>query len=364
MNEAAHPQGRRRPVARLVAALASAHLTVLCLLWMGVLTVWGTLAQTNPHVGLHGATRRFFHSWFFAGPAGLPLPGMSGTSVLFLLNLIASMATRLRRDRRHAGLWLTHAGLVVLLAGAALARALSREAVLVLAEGEQSDVAVSETEWELAVIRPRPDGGRTVEAYPLRRSTARTRLPLGGSLTAEIRAIWPSIEPPARLPVAPADIRPRSSIDPRRALPAVHLVIGGEAAVLLGEGQGLAVPLPDKREVYLQLRRERHPLPVAIRLLDFEKKFHPNSRVPRSFSSRIEVTVGERAREVVIAMNRPFRHGAFAFYQSSYMEPPDGKEATVLAVAENHARPLPYAATGIIFGGMCVHYLTRRREPS
>ncbi len=133
----------------------------------------------------------------------------------------------------------------------------------------------------------------------------------------------------------------------------------------MGEGEALALGPPvgaDPASVYVQLRRARHPLPFAIRLLDFEKAFHPNTRVPRSFRSRVEVTEDGRAREVVISMNRPLLRGAFALYQSPYMDAPDGREISVLAVSENHFRPAPYLATALMALGMAAHYLRPRRS--
>jgi len=345
--------------------IASPRLTVGVLLWMCVLTVWGTIAQADPAVGLYGATRRFFHSWFFRAPGGLPLPGGAATAALALLHLAASMATRLGPFRRRPGLWITHGGLAILIGGGLAAGRLSRDATLALAEGETASAAVSETEWELALVRRRADGGRDVEAWPLRSIRPGFRWTVNGMAEPlVVEAVFRSVEPPGGVSeVRPADLRPTARpADPRRALPAMVVRVGRETGVLVGEGQGLELPTTDARRPALLLRRERRPLPFTIRLIDFEKKLHPNTQMPRSFVSRVEVTEGGSRREVTISMNRPLRRGQWAVFQSSYMEPAGGPEISVLAVSENHVRLLPYLATVVMLAGMIVHYARPRED--
>jgi len=129
------------------------------------------------------------------------------------------------------------------------------------------------------------------------------------------------------------------------------------------------------REAELTLREgERAPLPtfgepltaapVTIKLLDFNKTFHPNSRIPKSFSSRIEVDVQGAVREVEVAMNRPFRYQRYTVYQASYAESDDGRESSTFAVTRTYGRALPYVASLITFLGLAIHLVTsplRRR---
>lgn len=356
----------RSRVQACVRGCADPRITVAGLLWLGVLTVWGTLAQANPAVGLHGATQRFFHSWLVRGPFGIPLPGMMGSCAALSVHLLASMFTRLRG--RSVGLWITHLGLLLMMAGAFWTRHFARETIIVLAEGERTAVSLSETAWELAVIRPLPDGAREVTAHPWERLAAGGRIGLPGGLgELVIERVDRSVDT-AGLPRRPAPEDLRSApvpADPRRALAGVVVRVGGDRIALIGEGDALALGPPvgaDPASVYVQLRRARHPLPFAIRLLDFEKAFHPNTRVPRSFRSRVEVIENGRTREVVISMNRPLLYGAVALYQSSYAEAPDGREISVLAVSENHVRPAPYLATALMALGMAAHCLRPRRS--
>lgn len=351
---------------RALHVLGAPHLTVACLLWFAVLTVWGTLYQADPGHGLHGAVQRFFHSWFFLAGGVVPLPGVQGTSALFLANLFASMLTRFARPSRAIGLWTVHVGLVVLFLGGLLSRRYGRETTLVLAEGEKASMSVSETQWEIAVLTPGEGGRRDVRAYDVRDLRAGRSLAVPGApgpigvvrvlRSAAVSRAAGDTPSPEQVTDAP------TAADPRMNRPAVVLRAGDERLVLLGEGPAAGLRLEGGGEAHLNLRRARLPLPVSVKLIDFEKKFHPNSGIARSFSSRVEVDSGGRAREVTISMNRPYRHGAFTFFQSSYVDTPCGPEVSILAVSENHARLLPYAATLIMFAGMVVHYLPRRRR--
>lgn len=353
------PSGARR----LLLRLASPRITVACLLWLAVLTCWGTVHEAGH--GLYAARERFFHAWLFLAWGWLPLPGMQGTSAVVLLNLAASMLARFRATPRWIGLWIVHAGIFVLLAGSYLARGFGRETVLQLAEGERAQMSVSEAEWELAAW-PAQAGARQVTAWPFADLREGQALAVPGvrdlrvvrrHAHAEIRADATNLDVAALQPSAHAS-------DPARNRPA--LVLGGplgETAVLVGEGPACGVAGDDGGTVILALRRARHPLPVTVRLLDFETKYHPNSSIPRSFSSRVEVEADGVRREVTIAMNRPFRHGAFTFFQSSWSTAPDGREISIFAVSENRGRIVPYAATGLIFVGMLLAYGLRGRDP-
>lgn len=234
--------------------LSNPVLTVACLFLLAALTVCGTIYESRH--GLYAARQLFFGSWFFLAWGVVPVPGVPAVSALLLANLLASMTAWRGGQRRPAGLWLVHAGLVILLVGGFASARWTRDATLTLAEGEASGVAVSSDE--------------------------------------EARSV---------------------------------------------------------------------PLPVTIRLLDFQKEFYPASAIPKSFTSRLRVETPAGPREVAVSMNKPFRYGGFTFYQASYEDRADGREASTLAVSENRARFLPYVATVVIFAGLAIHFMRRvKRE--
>lgn len=111
-------------------------------------------------------------------------------------------------------------------------------------------------------------------------------------------------------------------------------------------------------------------LPFALELVDFEKVTHPGTDIPKSFTSRVEISAGGgHSRKAVIAMNRPLRAGGYAFYQSAYAEEEDGAESSTFSVVRNSGRWLPYAASALLFLGLAWHFLAmivrdRNRAPA
>jgi ABC-type transport system involved in cytochrome c biogenesis permease subunit len=104
--------------------------TAVVLVAFLVLTFWGTLAQANAEAaGIPAlvAVDRFFGSYFIWAMGVVPLPAFKSIAVLACVNLVASMAFRMPRGWKNAGLWLMHVALLVLLAGGIVGNEIKRE---------------------------------------------------------------------------------------------------------------------------------------------------------------------------------------------------------------------------------------------
>ena len=101
-------------------------------------------------------------------------------------------------------------------------------------------------------------------------------------------------------------------------------------------------------------RKKRTYLPFSIQLLDFKKVLHPGTEIAKSFSSEINLIENGIPRRVLIQMNEPLRHRGYTFFQSSFIEAPDG-ESTVLAIVKNYGRLFPYISSIIMAIGLLVH---------
>jgi hypothetical protein len=159
---------------------------------------------------------------------------------------------------------------------------------------------------------------------------------------------------------------------PRIGLLLIHygllLLVGGgffiaataqEYTLTLREGESSHVALlgGGEEESVLSGLPRQVPLPVEIKLIDFEKRMHPGTDIPRSFASRVEITAAGVRRQAVISMNRPLRYRDYTFYQSSYSEDANGRESSTLSVVHNAGRWLPYIASILIFLGLACHFL-------
>src|ERR1700747_2787965 len=104
---------------KIVDLITSLKLTIICLAAGMVLIFAGTLAQV--HLGVHEAQQRYFQSWFVWWPAEtnkIPVfPGGHLIGAVLLINLIAAHTKRFRWAWRKLGIHLTHAGLIIMLAG-------------------------------------------------------------------------------------------------------------------------------------------------------------------------------------------------------------------------------------------------------
>ena len=108
----------------------------------------------------------------------------------------------------------------------------------------------------------------------------------------------------------------------------------------------------DTRQVFL--RHKRHMVPFSIELIDFEKKLHPGTNTAKSYQSSVNVIEGTVRRRVDIKMNEPLRNKGFTFYQASFIEGEE-REATVLAVVNNVGWLFPYLSSIIMCLGLLIH---------
>ena len=141
---------------KFLALITSLKLTIACLAAGMVLILAGTFAQV--HFGIHEVQQRYFQSWFVWWPdrsIGFKIPIFPGGHLLgaiLLVNLIAAHARRFRWAWRKLGIHLTHAGLIIMLAGGLFTDLFAVESHMRLAGGEAKNYSEDSQSAELAVI--------------------------------------------------------------------------------------------------------------------------------------------------------------------------------------------------------------------
>src|SRR5438270_10827541 len=141
---------------KLIELITSLKLTIVCLAAGMALIFAGTLAQV--HLGIHEAQQRYFQSFFVWWPpegGGLKFPIFPGGHLIgavLLINLIAAHAKRFRWAWRKLGIHLTHAGLIIMLAGGLFTDLFAVESHVRLANGDTKNYSEDLRETELAVI--------------------------------------------------------------------------------------------------------------------------------------------------------------------------------------------------------------------
>ena len=141
---------------KIVDLITSLKLTIICLAAAMVLIFAGTIAQV--HLGIHEAQERYFQSLFVWWPPegrGFKFPIFPGGHLIgavLLINLIAAHAKRFRWAWRKLGIHLTHAGLIVMLAGGLFTDLFAVESHMRLTNGETKNYSENGRSDELVVI--------------------------------------------------------------------------------------------------------------------------------------------------------------------------------------------------------------------
>ena len=357
---------------RLLKILGSIRLAIVCMILLIVLVFLGTLYQHD--YGLYLSQEKFFYSWivwFDIGGVPVPLlPGGALVMTVFTVCLTISMLVHFTLGWRKAGLWLAHIGVLLMMVGGAYTKMTGIESYLNLAEGQASNLSADYREWEFSLWTGTNEV-RDVYAVDAKAAVgAPVAFPdLGVTLRVDTyhrnaRAMVHKT-PPAGIPFSVSGITElepaRADVDPQKDMPGgiVTLTAGAESRqVLLFSGDELPTPVTvGGREVFVNLRRVRYPLPVLVKLNDFRKETYANSSMAEAFSSQVTVTLDDKLeRDVKIEMNKPFRHLGWTFFQASFTEDGRGQETSTFAVTRNFGRLIPYFATGITFIGMMVHF--------
>jgi len=371
------------------AFFVSLRLTVALLAASIVLIFWATLAQAD--LGVWGVQQKFFHSLFVLERipgSDFPIPVFPGGYLiggLLFVNLLAAQITRFRLTWRKAGIWLTHAGIILLLVGELLSGILQRDDSMMLDAGQTKNYSESERYNELAITDTTDARFDEVVAIP-EEAIAGSRTIQHPKLPFRVvpRLYYPNaiVQPRQDAPdaaAAPADqgAGPQASITPQpltakegeRNLPAACVeLIGpkGSLGTWLVSTTWLAAknlyPMPAQSFSYggrtwtISLRVKRNYLPFSLTLLKFSHDVYPGTTIPKNFSSLVRLG-GEGpapARDILIYMNNPLRHDGLTFFQSGY--DPDKNTVTILQVVRNPGWTLPYIACSLMALGLVLQF--------
>ncbi len=368
-------QPNKNIITMVLKATASLKLTVVCLVILAVLVVWGTVYQADH--GLYQAQQKFFHSWFFLLFGFIPFPGTMLIMFILFFNLVAVMFFRIGFKLAKIGNLITHLGFIVLLVGGFFTFYYSQESILTLKEGETGNMSSSNNLWELAVWEHKT-GQSDADVYAvdtrgLRLGDAIHLEDLGLALQVKeyygnCIAFAGSENAPMATEISNASgIRELKGKSSEKEIE--NNVAGGVFDIIAAPGQSQILLLygddshptaltVNNREYLFSLRKKKFQLPLSLTLVDFTVKFYSNSEIPKSYESKVTIkTEGGVERDVVISMNKPLRYADLTFFQSSYYTAPDGTEYSILAVVKNVGRLLPYFSSIIIFLGLAIHFL-------
>jgi hypothetical protein len=357
-----------------ISGLASAELTLCCILLALALVAVGTVAQVN--MGTFAAQRMYFNSWWIMTDLGdwrIPVfPGGLTVGTLWLANLTASFITRFRF--KDLGIFITHAGLILLLLGQLLTQLLARESMMPIPVGQSRNYSESTRSTELAIIKTSDPAYDEVTAIP------DTRLARGGEIHPPRLPFYLVIRhyyPNAGLAMAPPgpslatqgigtrisvrELPPTSSDEEPNTVTA-YVEVKKEVKTLgvwlvstgLGAPQTFSVDGADYR---LEMRLKRYYYPFTLTLKQFTHDIYPGTDIPKNFASKVWLSNPDKKenREALIYMNHPLRYDRSTFYQASFGE---GDKVSVLQVVHNPASITPYLSCIIVVLGLLIQFLS------
>jgi hypothetical protein len=357
--------------------LTSLKLTIVCLALLMLLVVACTLAQVQ--LGTVAAVNLYMRSflvwWQVPGTSwSLAIfPGGASVGLVLMINLAAAQGQRLERSWKKAGIWVVHAGLILLFVGEFVTGVFQVETQLAIEEGQTVNYVENTRQQELAVIDVTDPAWDEVHAVPEGLLADGGVIPLPGTPVAlRVRRYWenaqlsmpgPGFQPVANMGVgAGVQVQPLRTVsaDDRSNVPAavVEPVAGGRSyGFWLVSGQ-LGAPqqfIHEGRAYSLAMRPRRQYLPYSMTLKKFSHDVYEGTSIPKNFSSLVHLTnpgKGE-SRDVLIFMNQPLRYAGKAFYQASF-----GKNDTlsILQVVENPGWLLPYISCVLVGLGLLIHF--------
>lgn len=367
--------------------ITSLKLTIVCLAAGMVLIFAGTLAQV--HLGIHEAQQRYFQSLFVWWPAegrGIKFPIFLGGHLIgavLLINLIAAHVKRFRWAWRKLGIHLTHAGLIIMLAGGLFTDLFAIESHMRLANGETKNYSEDTRHDELAIIDTTSPDFDQVTAIPesvLRRSHVIRHPSLPFQIVvrnffqnSRLQVIGEgdrSSQPLAdRGPGAQVRVQsvPRATApDDRDVVTAAIEIIpidrpSGSAQESLGTwlvSDELDAPQRFSwkgRNWELTIRPARYYKPYSVTLQKFTHEKYAGTEIPKNFASQVALLDPERAlhRDVLIYMNHPLRYRGETYFQAGFQK---DDSATILQVVHNPSFLAPYVACVVVAAGLLVQF--------
>jgi len=382
---------KERPVFQLVS---SPKLTTLLLCLSMALIFFGTLDQAQ--FGIRRVQALYFQSfvtvwdypdsWYFGkylGWLGIPIPGGYLIGPLMIVNLIAAHFRYFRMSLRNLGLFMIHAGILLLMLGQGVADLFQKDSYIWMDEGTSTEFSQSFHEDELVIVDlSLPDKYAVVsipaEVLKKHRQISHPKLPFNLKVLAfypnsVVRKIDPQSPQNSLLPIPTAGAGASMHLlpepvsltkqDDERNLPSAIVEIqttgGSLGSWLLNtafEGR-----IPDQSFIYeghtyeIALRIRRNYLPFKLTLLDFEQKRYPGSEITREFNSWVKVTDSDSGeqREARIYMNHPLRYAGYTFYQASF-----GNQGTasMFQIVTNPGWLIPYLALTLVSFGLVFQF--------
>lgn len=363
--------------------IVSIELAVVAMAILMVLVFMCTIAQVK--MGTYGAVEHFmrhFLVWARLGNFEIPVfPGGALVGLVLTANLVASLLDRLVWNWRKLGLWLVHAGLILLFAGEFITAAFQDDMRMTIEEGQTVGYLESARDVELAIIDTMDPAFDEVFAIPATMLAEFVIVDLPSTaISLNVRRFFPNAQLSDRAPSDPTPLATMgvgtgvniverevttSDDEDNHVSALVEPMVAGHSQGVWLVSQAVDAPQSFSHEGHtyqLSIRPRRSYLPYTISLKKFTHAVYPGTDIPKDFSSLVHISNPLRGeeRDVLIYMNQPLRYDGKAFYQASFGK---GDTMSILQVVENPGWLLPYVSCVLVTLGLLFHFaLSLRRR--
>lgn len=374
-------------MSKIVNFFTSLRLTVVCLVFALGLVFIGTLAQVK--LGLYVVQEQYFSSflvWWQPEGGGLKIPVWPGgylIGMLLLINLIAAHIQRFELKKKKFGIFIVHAGLILLLVGQLLSQLWQVETYMAIDEGASKNYSESGRVSELAIIDVTdPETDMVVAVPQYRLSDGKIIKHENLPFEVKIQAFHENADPTLAGAGLKFDKKPFQTSMNKRNIPAANVEIvtseGSKGPFAVSNWQtekNLVQILADNfgrrfsgnlvappafeykgRKYEVVMRPQRFYKPFTVQLVDFTHDRYPGTEIPKNFSSRVRLLndqTGE-SRETLIYMNNPLRYQGETYYQGGFER---GDTVSILQVVRNPSWLTPYIACIMVTVGLTVQFL-------
>jgi len=352
--------------------LGNPNIFVFAIAWMIVLVVIGTLAQRD--IGLYQAQQLFFSNWIF-WIKFIPIPSGRLLMLLIFINLLFYFACPNIFKSSKIGITITHFGALLLLFGGGVTAYYSQEGQMAIEEGSYNNYFEDYYNKELVIINTTNldyDEFTTFNENILFHGEYLSYNTIPFNLN--ILQFFKNCEPIRRNYIGDEKFHGLAKNfyleelniekEYERNIAGIVFEIEGSdnennGIYIVYQGQPVQQSIQyNKDEFYIGIRNTRTYLPFKIELIEFQKILYPNTEIPKSFSSDINLVENDIPRRVLIKMNEPLRHKGYTFYQSSFLEN-KFSDISVLAVVKNYGRLFPYISSIIMCIGILIHLILK-----
>lgn len=334
--------------------------------------VTGTIAQK--YIGLYQATHIFFAAPIVWIGGAIPLPGMPIFLGIIFINLTFKLVFKSPWTMRNSGIILTHISVLLLLLGGLFTALFSSEGYIALGEGEQKSI-ISDYHMREFVIMDKQ--GKTLTTLNHKDIKAQKPLPLDKQFpfSIDVHEACENCKIVARENKTEHHIGMAQHMQLETAPPKKNNeenMAGLVFQVTYDDTHKIFVSLEDVpkypkisvngKTYKFALRRQHRTLPFSITLLAFKKDIHLGTDMAKAYQSTVLIRDGDMQWESIISMNEPLRYKGYTFFQSSFINTPQG-DVSVLAAVWNVGRSFPYISGLTMCVGLIVHLFMRGRSP-